>query len=59
MTKLVNALLACLIAVAFVATPSAASAGMYGKQLHVNSGVCKSGRHVTDLAKCKENGGKS
>lgn len=55
MTKLANVLLACLIAVAFVAAPVAASARMKDKP---NSGFCKSGKHVSDMAKCKENGGK-
>jgi hypothetical protein len=58
MIKLVNVLLACLIAVAFIAAPLAASAGVPGQYLKVNSGFCKSGKHVAKLAKCKENGGK-
>ena len=54
MTKLANILLACLIAVTFVAAPMAASARMKDKP---GFGFCKSGAKVTDIKNCKENGG--
>ena len=55
MLKFANVLLACLIAVASIAIPLAASARLKD---NANSGFCKSGKHVTNTAKCKENGGK-
>ncbi len=54
MTKLANMFLACLIAVAFIAAPLAASARSKDKP---NYGFCKSGAKVNDTKKCKENGG--
>jgi hypothetical protein len=55
MTKLANVLLVFLAAVAFIAVPLTASAKIKDNP---NSGFCKSGKHVTNTAKCKENGGK-
>jgi hypothetical protein len=48
--------LACFIAVMFVAAPLAASArpGDGG----IKGGICKSGKQVNNIKKCKENGGK-
>ena len=56
MTKLIRMFLACFIAVMFVAAPLAASArpGDGG----IKGGICKSGKQVNNIKKCKENGGK-
>ncbi|HEY5068560.1 MAG TPA: hypothetical protein VII37_02200 [Candidatus Acidoferrum sp.] len=55
MGKLANTLLAWLIAIMFVAAPVAALAR---PKDNPNYGFCKSGKQVTDIKKCKENGGK-
>ena len=56
MTKIATYLLACLIAVAFLAAPMTAWA-LRGN-VQSNAGYCKSGVHVMNMKKCKENGGK-
>ncbi len=57
MTKIVKMFLACFIAVMFVAAPLAASArpGDGGSK----AVICKSGKQVNNIKKCKENGGKN
>jgi hypothetical protein len=44
-------------ALALVAVPTAASAGRRTKD-YPNSGYCKSGKHVRNITKCRENGGR-
>jgi hypothetical protein len=56
MTKFANIILACLIAMAFVAAPFSASAKR--KRDNPNYGFCKSGKQVSDVKQCKENGGR-
>jgi hypothetical protein len=55
MSKLANMILAWLIAVTFVAAPVAVFARARDNP---NYGFCKSGKRVTNIQKCKENGGK-
>ena len=55
LTKFMNIVLACLIAVTFVAAPLTASARIKDEP---NSGFCKSGKHVGNIKRCKENGGR-
>jgi hypothetical protein len=52
--RLFLSLLATLVVAAFVT--ESADARIKDKP---NSGYCKSGKHVGDMAKCKENGGAS
>ncbi len=56
MTKFKKIFLAALVGAVFVAAPMAASArhGDGG----ASSGVCRSGKHVKNIKKCKEHGGK-
>jgi hypothetical protein len=51
--KLFTGLVTALAVAMLVATPADAR-----KKDHANSGYCKSGVQVKDMAKCKENGGK-
>ena len=51
--KLFTGFLAALAVAMLVVTPADAR-----KKDHANSGYCKSGVHVNDMTKCKENGGK-
>jgi hypothetical protein len=52
---MIGLILAGFAALAFIATPTAAISGQ--KRDNPNSGICKSGTHVNDIKKCKENGG--
>jgi hypothetical protein len=56
MKKIAQLFLALVLGAAFLAMPVPASA--VGKRGNPNSGFCKSGKHVPDIKKCKENGGK-
>ena len=56
MTKVANIFWACLIALAFVAVPFAASART--AKDFPNYGFCKSGKKVKKIKNCKENGGR-
>jgi hypothetical protein len=51
--RVLSGLLISLTATSFVTTQADAR-----KKDHANSGYCKSGVQVKDMAKCKENGGK-
>ncbi len=53
--KLFSGLLAAIAVAAFVATP--ANAEGKRKKDKATSAFCASGKHVKDVAKCKENGG--
>ncbi len=55
MTKLCRLLLATLMGATLIVMPITASAR---KKDFPNSGFCKSGKHVKNLKKCKEYGGK-
>ena len=53
--KFFAGLLATVAIVAFLVTP--ANAGGNRKKDKATSAFCASGKHVKDVAKCKENGG--
>ena len=56
MNKLSKLLLAAIMGGALLTTPISAFA-MKNKD-YPNSGFCKSGKHVKNVKKCKENGGR-
>jgi hypothetical protein len=54
MTRFTNAFLAFLTAISFAAAPSVATARAKD---HIDYGFCKSGKQVSHIKNCKENGG--
>ena len=55
MILIVSAIAALVVTPIFAA--SIGNAQSRNKNVGANSGYCKSGERVTDMAKCKENGG--
>ena len=58
MSKFAKLLLAGLVGAAFIAAPFEASARRGVGKPSTTTGWCKSGKHVPNVKKCKENGGK-